>query len=51
MICKPQSTNLNSSKYCYVSLISVTCLQTVLFQTIQFSISQSWMVENTSMYH
>ena len=47
MICKHQSTKLNSSKYCYVSLNSLkhqpivyTQLndQTVLFQTYQFCI-------------
>ena len=37
IICKHKSTKLNSSKYCYVSLKKI---QTVLFLTTQFSISQ-----------
>ena len=50
MICKHKSTKLNGSKYCYVSLtiqlnsshlfIHSVNDQTVLFQTIQFSINQ-----------
>ena len=49
MICKHKSTKLNCSKYCYVLLtiqLNISHLftlslddQTVLFQTIQFSIS------------